>query len=97
MIVIVHGTQGRVESLHASALALHFGLNRIQPDWNGKTSLQDGSLVLTNDKAVAKRAGRHLGVVSISLAKAICLAGRPRVMATSLSAMTLRPTNRRPA
>jgi len=78
MIVIVHGPQGCGKSRHASALALHFGLNTIQEYWNPDRGFPpDGTLALTNYKQAAKRAGRHLGVVSISFKKALTLATRP--------------------
>ncbi len=81
MIVIIHGPQGCGKSRHSHALASHFGLERTYDEWNSEKGLPvDGSLALTNDKQAAKRASRHLGVVSLSFKQAITLATRPRVL-----------------
>lgn len=46
--VIVYGPQGCGKSQHADLLLAMFGCSLLVDGWDGESSLQDGSLALTN-------------------------------------------------
>lgn len=96
MIIIVHGPQVHAKSHYASALASHFGLDRVLKEWSAEKGIPpDGSLAVTNDKEAADLAGRHLGVVSLSFEDAVVLATRPSVLIAVDSALKPGPKYRR--
>lgn len=46
--IVIHGPQGCGKTRNAQALAKHFGCSRIVDDWNGRSKVEPGSLVLTS-------------------------------------------------
>ncbi|MCB1945731.1 MAG: hypothetical protein AB7S63_06425 [Thauera sp.] len=47
-IVVIHGPQGCGKTRNAQALAAHSGYSRIVDDWDGRSKIEDGCLVLIN-------------------------------------------------
>jgi len=50
MSVIVHGPQACGKTRNARALAAALGCNKILDDWDGRTPIPHGALVLTSDE-----------------------------------------------
>lgn len=74
--IVIHGPHGCGKTRNAEALAKHFGCSPIVDDWDGRSKIEAGSLVLTNSmvfgiKASALPAGRRF----IPFARAMAEAG----------------------
>lgn len=49
-IVIIHGPQASGKTRHKEALKQHFKCSRIIDGWDGRRTLYDGDLALTNEE-----------------------------------------------
>ena len=56
--LIVTGPQGCGKTRRAAEIAAHFGLSGLVDDWDGKSALPDGALVLTSVPADQLKAGK---------------------------------------
>lgn len=48
--VIIFGPPGTGKTTHAQRLAKHFGCIHINDGWDGRSTLKDGTLALTNEQ-----------------------------------------------
>jgi MoxR-like ATPase len=73
--IVIHGPQGCGKTRNAQALAKHFGCKKVVDDWDGRSKVEEGSLVLTNSmvfgiKASALPVGRRFIPFSSAMAEA---------------------------